>query len=260
MARRAEASEIRLRLRSVDRPSALVKREEAEGIAEALIDAHIGVQSILLFGSVAREDPGIDSDIDLMAVSAEPLRGPLLKRLGRKSRVSLVCHTWESLSRARAEDWSFFVHLREEGRILYEVEPRLREELDAVRQPSTEAQRSCLRGELQCLERYDDLTRFRAGYLFPLARIFKVSRFSCMLDNTASGHVAFGRDAAFDLFAERRAPLLEDVERVRRLWAFHAWTQGRRRELPFSYEDRRAVAESVGSAQRIVRGILEEAA
>jgi predicted nucleotidyltransferase len=244
----------------VDGTSILVKREEAECAARVLVDAGIGVQSILLFGSVARGDARSDSDIDLMAVSEDPLRDPLPRGSGRQSPVSLVCHTWESLRRAREDDWSFFVHLREEGRILHEVEPRLREELDAVRRPSAEAQRSCLRRELRCLERYDDLSRFRAGYLFPLARIFRTIRFSCMLDNTASGHIAFRREAAFDLFAERRGAVAEDVERVRWLWAFHAWTQGRRRELPFSYEDRRPVVESVGSAQRIVRAILEDAA
>jgi hypothetical protein len=203
----------------------------------------------------------MDSDIDLMVVSGEPLQGALLREfLGRQSPVSLVCHTWESLRRAREEDWSFFVHLREEGEILREVEPRLREELDAVCPPPAEVCRTSLRSELRCLERYDDLSRFRAGYLFPLARIFGVARFSCMLDNTASGHVAFRREAAFDLFAERRAAVASDVEKVRRLWAFQAWTRGRRRELPFSYEDRWPAMESVRSAQRIVRAIMEDPA
>lgn len=236
------------------------KRRRAEAVAESLVAASVGIEAVLLFGSVARGDAGVESDIDLMAISKSPLRLGALREVVSDESVSLVCHTWESMRRAREEDWSFFVHLREEGEVLYGVEGPLRRELEAVRVAPPAARWDDLVDELHCLERYDDLGRFSAGYVFPLARIFRVARYTCMLDNTAEGHIAFRREDAFDLFASRRPDMDGDVSRVCALWPFQARTQGRRLEFPHSGEDPERVTEAVHSAKRVVRAALDAAA
>ncbi len=235
---------------------AVAKRGEAERVAHELVDAGLGIEAILLFGSVARGDAGADSDIDLIAITRAPLRRQQLTPFYGQAPVSLVCHTWESLRRGREDDWSFFVHLREEGEVLYESAPRVRRELEGVRTPPAAELRDSVRAELSCLEEYDDLTRFGAGYLFPFARTYRIARFTCMLDNTAAGYVAFRREDAFELFAKRHADVADDVSAVWKLWPFQARVQGRRLRGCVSSEDPRELAEAVGSAKRVLGATL----
>lgn len=225
---------------------------EAEKAARSLADGISAVEGILLFGSVARGNPGLHSDIDLMVVSSVPLSSALTRALLHEyPRVSLVTHTWASLQRAQIEDWSFFVHLREEGQPLL-GDGQLVKELGKVKCPSAEGWRAALCEELELLSRFDDLSIFGGHYTFALAHIFTSARYTCMLDNTAAGEIAFDRDTAFDVFSQRHCDLVDEVACIRKVWPFQARTQGREVELPFAPEDVGQVRDALGCARRIV--------
>ena len=205
------------------------KLESAENSVKALVDRIRSIEAILLFGSVARGDVQAESDIDLMVIASDPIRSAEVR--GRRSARSTVRPrspaTAGTPSRRPARtSWSFFVHLREEGEVLYGG-PRLMRSLDRTRRPDSTVWKGRLRTELDRLDRFDDLDRYSAGYNLPLARIFRSARYSCMLENTAAGETAFSRDACFDIFARRHPEVSAETEQMERLWPFHARTQGR---------------------------------
>jgi predicted nucleotidyltransferase len=244
-------------LQTVVSNSSAAIRLEAEKAARSLADGISGVEGILLFGSVARGDPGSHSDIDLMVVSSAPLSSTLTRALLHEyPRVSLVTHTWDSLQRAQIEDWSFFVHLREEGELLF-GDGQLVKELAKVKCPPAESWRATLCKELKSLSRFDDLSIFGGHYTFALAHIFTSARYTCMLDNTAAGEIAFDRDTAFDVFSQRHCDLVDEVACIRKVWPFQARTQGKGVELPFASEDAEMAANALTSAQRIVRSTID---
>jgi predicted nucleotidyltransferase len=234
------------------------KRESAEWSVKALVDQVRSIEAVLLFGSVARGDATVDSDIDLIIVASDPLRSAQVREaLGEEHwRTSITCHTWDSLAAAREEEWSFFVHLREEGEVLYGG-PELKRSIDRTHPPDFTVWKERLGDELERLDRFDDLDRYSAGYNLPLARIFRTARYSCMLENTAAGESAFGRDACFDVFARRHPEVSAETDLVRRLWPFHARTQGRRGPaLPFEPEAETDVVEAREAARAVVGAAL----
>lgn len=234
------------------------KHESAENSVKALVDRIRSIEAILLFGSVARGDVQAESDIDLMVIASDPIRSAEVRAaLGEEHRsTSITCHSWDTLAAARDDEWSFFVHLREEGEILYGG-PRLMRGLDRTRRPDSTVWKGRLRTELDRLDRFDDLDRYSAGYNLPLARIFRSARYSCMLENTAAGETAFSRDACFDIFARRHPEVSAETEQMERLWPFHARTQGRREPpLPFEPEAEADVVEAREAARAVLGAAL----
>jgi predicted nucleotidyltransferase len=234
------------------------KRESAERSVKTLVDQFHSIEAVLLFGSVARGDATADSDIDLIIVANERLRSAQVREvLGEEHwRTSITCHTWDSLEAAREEEWSFFVHLREEGNIVYGG-PELKRSIDRTHSPDFTVWKERLGEELERLDRFDDLDRYTAGYNLPLARIFRTARYSCMLENTAAGESAFSRDACFNVFARRHPEVSGETDLVRRLWPFHARTQGRRGPvLPFEPEAETDVVEAREAARAVVGAAL----
>jgi predicted nucleotidyltransferase len=241
---------LRLLLTVVSNPAA--NRLEAEHAAYSLADGIPEIEAILLFGSVARETAQSGSDIDLMAISSDPLRGTSIRsQLQDHPRVSLVTHTWETLERVQREDWSFFVHLHEEGKLLYGSQ-RLPEQLAKVRRPLDEDWRSPLHAELRSLSRFNDLDTFDGHYGFVLSHLFITARRTCMLDNTAAGEISFDRDQAFDTYRDRHPELAEEAACVRAIWPFQARNQGRKVPLPFSPDDASEVDRALACVRRIV--------
>jgi predicted nucleotidyltransferase len=234
------------------------KRESAEWSVKALVDQIRSIEAVLLFGSVARGDATADSDVDLIIVASDPLRSVQVREaLGEEHwPTSITCHTWDSLAAAREEEWSFFVHLREEGEVLYGG-PELKRSIDRTHSPDFTVWKARLGEELERLDRFDDLDRYSAGYNLPLARIFRTARYSCMLENTAAGESAFSRNACFDVFARRHPEVSAETDLVQRLWPFHARAQGRRGQtLPFEPEVETDVVEAREAARAVVGAAL----
>lgn len=236
----------------MDRMTELYHRH-AESVAEALVKDAPQLDAVWLFGSVAREEADVTSDIDLLLVSSRPMRGRAIRTLipnDSVARFSFVCHTWESLESQRKRDWSFFVHLHEDGKALYDPGDRLSDLLGSTTVPTEPHLINELLEEDAFLQRFEDLRRFDNNYLFPLARLFSVAKYVCMLDNTASGVIEFDRQRAFDVFRRRHPRAAPHVETVRRLWPFLARTQGRAIELPFSPTCRDTVVMDTLTATR----------
>jgi len=241
----------------VSSPASLAGRALAEQFAESLDGAVDDVEAILLFGSVARGDASDSSDVDLLVITHHRYRRSLAP-VAFVPGISPVFHTWESLATARREDWSFLVHLREEGEVLRRRNDRIERELDNISPPATPEVRASLEADLQYLRRYDDLRRFGDSFKFPLSRLFTLAKRVCMQDNTSAGAIAFDRESAFATFADRHPSLQRDVDRIAELWPFAARTQGRRPQLPPGLESADGLRASASSVSRIVQAALRD--
>jgi predicted nucleotidyltransferase len=95
---------------------------EAERLADAAAD--LGAQKVVLFGSVARDAPGLTSDLDLLIVLETEL--PFVERvvavyraLQPRCPVDLLVYTPEEMM--RMVDRPFIRHALEDGKVLYEA-------------------------------------------------------------------------------------------------------------------------------------------
>jgi Nucleotidyltransferase domain len=209
------------------------------------------VEAVLLFGSVARGDAGNASDIDLLVVTKNPV-----KRQDLASEIpadaSPIFHTWDSLQRAREMDWSFFVHLREEGVPVEDREGRLGQALVEVKPPSPQAARASLEQGLAYLKTFEKLDRFGSSYRFALARIYVLAKRTCMEDNTTRNVVAFSRKSAFAAFGEHHESIRDEVDWISGLWPFAATAQGRRPSLPTDRDNEAALRRAVAGTRKIL--------
>jgi predicted nucleotidyltransferase len=106
------------------------KRDQAKAVARVLA-AIPGVEGVCVFGSVAREQARVGSDIDLLVLGTDEWLAPsmLLRRLPvelRTVQLSLSYHTADSLDRYLHRRSRFGAHLRREGWILYDPLGELR--------------------------------------------------------------------------------------------------------------------------------------
>ena len=97
-------------------------RTEAERLAGAA--AALGVQRVILFGSLAKGDPGLLSDLDLLVVWDTPLdyldrTVELYRQLDPQGPVDILVYTPQEL--AEMSDRPFIRKILEEGEILYEA-------------------------------------------------------------------------------------------------------------------------------------------
>ena len=95
---------------------------EAARLAAAAAD--LGAQRVVMFGSVARGDPGLTSDLDLFIVWDTPLdfvsrAAELYRRLQPQVPVDLLVYTPEEM--ARMVHQPFVQRVLREGRVLYEA-------------------------------------------------------------------------------------------------------------------------------------------
>ena len=97
-------------------------REEAERLTAAAAD--LGVQRVILFGSLANSEPGMLSDLDLLIVWETPLdylsrTVELYRRLDPHGPVDLLIYTPKELE--EMSDRPFIRAILEQGEILYEA-------------------------------------------------------------------------------------------------------------------------------------------
>jgi polymorphic toxin system nucleotidyltransferase-like protein len=229
--------------------------EHARNLARNLTE----IDAIWLFGSLARREAKLESDIDLLVLSNRPIRGRDLKAsLGAYSDpVSFALHTPASLARRQAEDWSFFVHVQHEGDLLFDRRGDASSHLRPFNPPSS-GTTARLHEELKFLRRYDNTESLQGSFFFPLARLYAVVKQVVMADNTAAGFTEFDRGRAFDLFATRYPDLGLEIGFVRNLWPFLAVTKGRQGESPpfsaFGAEENFARART--ATQRVIEAAL----
>jgi hypothetical protein len=208
------------------------------------------VMAVSLLGSVARGDASLDSDVDLLVITAnETRRSWLLRRLPptmRIERLSLQCLStkrWE----AEAERGSLFLHhVRLEGQTLYDPQGVLEAGLALVsgRPPDTAGE---IRRQHRRLNLYRDLSRLNGQHLFALAHLYAIGKATAIARCIEFGEPIFVKEQALRCLAARRPNVAEAANVISRLRPFYDLTRGRERALPFAAsaaddEVRRAVA------------------
>ena len=111
----------RQRLREQRTAHIASRREEAERLTAAAAD--LGVERVVLFGSLAGGEPGILSDLDLLIVWETPLdylsrTVELYSKLDPRGPVDLLVYTPEELE--AMSDRPFIRAILEQGEVLYE--------------------------------------------------------------------------------------------------------------------------------------------
>jgi predicted nucleotidyltransferase len=109
-----------LRRRTRDHQNDLV--HESKRLASAA--AKLGVQRVVLFGSLARGTPGMTSDLDLLIVWDTPLdfvtrAAELYRRLKPRVAIDLLVYTPDEMKQMSYRP--FVRHVLAEGKVLYEA-------------------------------------------------------------------------------------------------------------------------------------------
>ncbi|HOU11896.1 MAG TPA: nucleotidyltransferase domain-containing protein [Anaerolineae bacterium] len=97
-------------------------RQEAERLAQTA--AELGVQQVVLFGSLARGIPALTSDVDLLIVWDTPLdfvtrTVEIYQQLQPREAVDLLVYTPDEMT--RMADRPFIRNALREGTVLYEI-------------------------------------------------------------------------------------------------------------------------------------------
>ncbi len=97
----------------------------AEGARLATAAAALGAERVILFGSLARDEPDLTSDLDLLIVWDTPLDYlsrivELYRRLDPHGPIDLLVYTPAEMLTMR--DRPFIRRILTEGKVLYEVE------------------------------------------------------------------------------------------------------------------------------------------
>lgn len=97
-------------------------REEAQRLAQTA--ANLGVARVVLFGSLARGEPGLTSDLDLLIVWETDLdyltrTVELYRKLNPHGPVDLLVYTPEEMSAMQGR--AFIRKILQEGEVLYEA-------------------------------------------------------------------------------------------------------------------------------------------
>jgi predicted nucleotidyltransferase len=231
-------------------------RRRAIAVTKDLVDEFPQIEGVCLFGSAARGDAVPTSDVDLLVVGEGPQVRPssIRRRLhldNADPRVSVVCHTPDTLRRSVETGSRFLVHLQLEGEVLYDTSGLL-SELQRL-PPLTVPIRAEVEGQLKRLALYEHLERYNGTFLFPLSHIYAIGKAIVMAILTENEIFEFNRDRALDAFTARFPDATEDVETLRTLSAFYRLaSRGTQEELPFSYHDCDAeVANAIAAIKRL---------
>ncbi|MDQ6614393.1 MAG: nucleotidyltransferase domain-containing protein [Actinomycetota bacterium] len=227
----------------------------AENASAHLASSVDSIEGVCLFGSVARNDPGETSDIDLLILGSDPALtpGPLSQLVAGlyRDRISITYHTSDSLAEYLMRWSRFGVHLRTEGQILFDRHGHLRDALAADCPFST---RDELRLQLLHLATFEHLERFGGRFLFPLAHLYLIGRTVVFALLAERGIFEFNQERAFERLPRVVPDAGPDVEKVASLRPFSQLAQGRRPiSLPFGFED---CAPDVAAARTAIRRLI----
>lgn len=223
---------------------------DAQLIADRLVKSFVGIDAVLLFGSVARGDANEWSDIDLLITGSDANLTPerLRKSLSRRggNRVSLVYYPTPVFRKHYRERALFIAHLKREGIALFDRLKLLRAMLEKPFAPVVDVSDG-VRAQLKKLSAYSDPTRFNNHFLFPLSHLYSIGKAVVMLGLAKQGVLEFNRESAFKRFNALHPDLKRETNKVARLRPFYRLVTRRQPEpLPFSYKEaNRQVREAV---------------
>lgn len=178
------------------------------------------IDAVCVLGSVARGESQPGSDIDLMLIAREPTRpSKLYPKLDGLGPISLIVHTRESFGRLSASRAIFAVHVRDEGKILFDRHEWLADQLGSL--VGLDADTSLTyRWASKEVERYRDLAPFNGIYHFAFARLYSISRAVAIGITVEKGDPQYGKDEPFSWIATQFPTLTDSVLRLSALRAF----------------------------------------
>lgn len=225
--------------------AAIVKRDQAKVAADALIEVN-GVIGVCVFGSVARGQANLYSDIDLLVLGVDPKLKPslLYKMLPsslRNSGIMLSYFTPERLARHLVKSDIFSVHLKRDGWIVYDKEGDLARLLAEVREINP--QREVVR-QLRLLRTFSYTNRFGGRFLFPLAHIYRIARTVTYAQLADRDLFEFDQDVAFRLLVDKMPQWRDEIAVIERLAPFYVRTRDRSSGLEFPFDPNGPEAEA----------------
>jgi predicted nucleotidyltransferase len=200
------------------------------------------IDAVCVLGSVARGESHAGSDIDLMLITHEPTRpSKLYPQLNGLEAISLIVHTRESFQRLSASRAIFAIHVRDEGKVLFDRDRWLTEQLQSLAGQRADPS-STYRWANQEVARYRDLARFNGIYHFAFARLYSISRAVAIGITVDKGDPQYGKDEPFSWIATELPTLRDPVKRLSALRAFRE-IEGGYDQLARPFDDRGADSE-----------------
>ncbi len=212
-------------------------RSQAREVAAAIAETFPCVESICLFGSVARGDPCRWSDIDIIVLGSDAVLTPhtLEESVPDRLRPALsISYRWIEAFEAYCRSGALFPkHLALEGVILFDPNGWLARVLATVANPLPRVE---LERSLERLSTFDDLEPFGSNLLFCLSHLYVLATSVVMQLLAVEGIYEFNRDRAFERLEARRPVQADAINTLRRLQPFHTLVMGGRpQSLPFPY-------------------------
>jgi len=232
-----------------------VARQTAEEAAE-LLSQETTIRGVLLFGSIARGRSDDDSDIDILAVGADPkitgraLLSALPERF-RRQRLAILYMTESKLSRLFEIGPAFTEHLRREGVIMYDRDGGLEQIMISAprRSMSIDEEISMLLDRLRPLSEW---AQYNGNHLACLAHLYVIGKSVVILALLRSGIAEFDHRTIFTAYRSQYPDRGGDVHLVASLQAFSRLVAGRHCELPFGYREAEDHARAaVAAIQRL---------
>jgi predicted nucleotidyltransferase len=190
-------------------------RNRAQALADEIIAADKRVAAVVLYGSVAVEQDGPGSDIDLLVLSRERVRlyelGDLVHGLDAPD-LNMSCHTQLSLDAVATRDWSFVACLADQAELLA-GDPRALSWLDRP-QPSWEVSAHQLDGMLRWLNSAVLGYELDEDGVQALHEVYRITRCAVVLANAAAGVRVWRRHAALAALAANRPELAGAVSQI----------------------------------------------
>lgn len=200
------------------------------------------IDAVCVLGSVARGESHPGSDIDLMLIAREPTRpSKLYPELGGLEGISLIVHTRESFRKLSASRAIFAIHVRDEGKVLFDRHRWLTEQLESLAGQRADPSLT-YRWASQEVARYRDLARFNGIYHFAFARLYSISRAVAIGITVEKGDPQYGKDEPFTWIAAQLPTLRDPVQRLSALRAFRE-IEGGYDQLSPPFDDRGADSE-----------------
>jgi predicted nucleotidyltransferase len=218
------------------------KLRAASLITEFLAARSNAVEAVCVYGSVARGNATVDSDIDLLVVGdGAELSSRLVRTLAptelRHLRPVLTFYTMDELEVLLSSRVSFAAHLATEGRILFDRYGALKR-MFAAHSAKPLAVEEELEYQLRRLRSFEDTSQFNGNFMFCLAQLYVVGKAVIMLILAGEDRPEYDKDRAFKVMARTRPELRADLERVAELKPFYLQVTRRvEAAFPFSYRD-----------------------
>jgi len=222
------------------------------------------VKSIILFGSIARNDSRDTSDIDLLLITRQEIRPREVKKtipkalLPQKRSISLSTYTEARFCAAYEKGSLFLAHLIYEGEVLYDngFYRNLRQKVFKLSEQKMKTTLKVLKEKLKVT---DDLRKYNSLYIGVLADFFSISRNLAYNLLAMKGEVVFNKRIAFSRLAEILPHYKREICELYDLEPFFLRNvKGISEPLPFSpYYCEEKVVRMRENVKRILVGVTE---